>query len=186
MCSSYDQITCEQSPWLAEVFFCQKYMHSSWTVTVLSVLFTEYPMKCCCLLRDPVNLPVTFALDLPTHSTAVAQRKQLLLLALAEKTTITHPLNLSHYKLCPDIFWAHTTHTSYSDVVLYQNRLHRLLSSTCQMCDLLCFLALWWRRYLGEEFLVQWSNRKWWHQPGKTRKPSECGYTCRDMIIILF
>lgn len=51
-CSSVDQITWEQSPWLAEVFFCQKYMHSSWTVTVLSVLFTKYPMKCLSAQRS--------------------------------------------------------------------------------------------------------------------------------------
>lgn len=37
------------------------------------------------LLRDPVNVPVTFALDLPTHGTAVAQRKQLLLLPLLKE-----------------------------------------------------------------------------------------------------
>lgn len=32
-----------------------------------------------------MNVPVTFALDLPTHGTAVAQRKQLLLLSLSEE-----------------------------------------------------------------------------------------------------
>lgn len=46
------------------------------------------------LFRDPVNVPVTFALDLSTHGTAVAQRKQLLLLPLLEKTNlIYHTLN---------------------------------------------------------------------------------------------
>lgn len=37
-----------------------------------------------------MNVPVTFALDLPTHGAAVAQRKQLLLLPLLQQTRLCY------------------------------------------------------------------------------------------------
>ncbi len=54
-------------------------MHLFLSVCSLSTTVSVY------LSRDLVNVPVTFAFDLPTHGAAVAQRKQLLLLPLREE-----------------------------------------------------------------------------------------------------